>query len=210
MKKITSILLALVLVLSLAACAPKDLAAEIKGTWTVDFEVSPADMGLDTMGLETGMVIPLIYTFAEDGTYSMTVNAERFTERFAEFMTGTKTFIQEMMVQEFEAQGIDPEEGIAAFEQEAGMTFDAYMDSVLEALDMETLTDTIVESMVSQGTYAVEEAGKLSICAEGEENNAEVCSFEVKDNTLTILDTNESKSESQFPATPLTLTEAAA
>ena len=175
MKKITALLLTLVLALSLTACGGSE-SKQLVGTWQctvditaqIDEEMSGALESAYTS--EVPMQLYLTAVFNEDGTFAMNMDGEATAASFTGYLQALKPAIVELSYQEAEAQGMTREEYDAAL-AEAGLTVDSLVDSILSAFDVSALLGGI-DSDVTSGSYKAEN-GRLYLSESGSGFSAE-------------------------------------
>ena len=149
MKKITALLLALVMALSLAACGSKDDSKQLVGTWqcALDLTEKMDEEMAANLGTEYTSEVPvslyLTTVFNEDGTFSMSPDLDATTESLNAYIQALKPALVELLYKEAE---------------DRGMTRDEF-DSALALFDVSTLLSD-VESELDSGKYKLED-GRL-------------------------------------------------
>lgn len=175
MKKITAFLLTLVMALSLTACGSSE-SKQLVGTWQcvvditaqMDTEISDA---LDSeYASEVPMQMYLSAVFNDDGTFTMSMDAEATVASFTAYIQALKPVIVELSYQEAEKQGMSREEYDKAL-AESDLTVDGLVDSVLSAFDVSALLGD-VGSDVTAGSYKAEK-GRLYLSESGSGFKAE-------------------------------------
>lgn len=175
MKKITAFLLPLVMALSLTACGSSE-SKQLVGTWQcvvditaqMDTEISDA---LDSeYASEVPMQMYLSAVFNDDGTFTMSMDAEATVASFTAYIQALKPVIVELSYQEAEKQGMSREEYDKAL-AESDLTVDGLVDSVLSAFDVSALLGD-VGSDVTAGSYKAEK-GRLYLSESGSGFKAE-------------------------------------
>lgn len=175
MKKITAFLLTLVMALSLTACGSSE-SKQLVGTWQcvvditaqMDTEISDA---LDSeYASEVPMQMYLSAVFNDDGTFTMSMDAEATAASFTAYIQALKPVIVELSYQEAEKQGMSREEYDKAL-AESDLTVDGLVDSVLSAFDVSALLGD-VGSDVTAGSYKAEK-GRLYLSESGSGFKAE-------------------------------------
>lgn len=189
MKKIISVLLAIVLVLSLAACAssakPAGQEDSIVGTWKGSLDMSQI---LKDALEEEGMEVPadvgdisfaMIFTFTEEGTVTVDVDQESLTA----MATKVVDFMLETTISALKDQGID----LSAM----GMS----EESIRQMLEQYVNPEELISSMDMTQTdgYYLYKDGKIYGGDTKEELNdvsesQDYMVVELKGNQLTILD----------------------
>ena len=161
MKKRIALLLSFVLVLSLALCAcgggKKDT---IVGTWKANIdlaeafneEMAAAGMG-DFINIES-FNLPLVMTFNEDGTGSMTVDQAAMTETIDKLAADLTAGLEAYFTEYFASMGleIDLDEALAA----SGMS----MDDLVEEMKAEFAGEDAFAEFTNEFKYKAED-GKL-------------------------------------------------
>lgn len=210
MKKRIALLLSFVLVLSLALCAcggeKKDT---LVGTWKANIELAEAfneEMAAAGMGdfinLES-FALPLVMTFNEDGTGSMTVDQEAMTATIDKLAADLTAGLESYFTEYFASMGIemDLDEALAA----SGLS----MDDLVEEMKAEFAGEDAFAEFTNEFKYKAEE-GKLYM---SEDLDSEISdtynTYELKGNTLTLnAGTEELDEEMAKYLFPMTLTRA--
>ena len=210
MKKRIALLLSFVLVLSLALCAcGGEKKATIVGTWKANIDLAEAfneEMAASGMGdfinLES-FALPLIMTFNEDGTGSMTVDQEAMTATIDKLAADLTAGLEAYFTETFAAMGleIDLDEALAA----TGTS----MDDLVNEMKAEFAGEDAFAEFTNEFKYKAEE-GKLYM---SESLDAEITdtynTYELKGNTLTLdIGNEEMEDEMAEVLFPMTLTRA--
>ena len=209
MKKRIALLLSFVLVLSLALCACGGQKATIVGTWKANVELAEAfneEMAAAGMGdfinLES-FALPLVMTFNEDGTGSMTVDQEAMTASIDKLATDLTAGLEAYFTEYFTSMGleIDLDEALAA----SGLS----MDDLVEEMKAEFAGEDAFAEFTSEFKYKAEE-GKLYMSEDLDSEISETYNtYELKGNTLTLdVGTEEMDEEMAKYLFPMTLTRA--
>ena len=210
MKKRIALLLSFVLVLSLALCAcGGEKKATIVGTWKANVELAEAfneEMAAAGMGdfinLES-FALPLVMTFKEDGTGSMTVDQEAMTATIDKLAADLTAGLEAYFTEYFTSMGIemDLDEALAA----SGMS----MDDLVEEMKAEFAGEDAFAEFTSEFKYKAEE-GKLYMSEDLDSEISETYNtYELKGNTLTLdVGTEELDEEMAKYLFPMTLTRA--
>ena len=187
MKRILSVVTAVVLLLTLTACGGTQNDSAIVGEWQADIDyasvintlISQNDVLAASGATLDGAPVKVTYTFGEDGTMSCALDREQLYKSLT-------TLFHEILTPVLSALG--------------GMTVDEYIakaDMTEEELLYSLFTDDVMKSIEGvlgfTGTYTMEN-GKLSVTAGGVTIDANV---KLKGDTLTL-------------STPLSLTDNAA
>ena len=209
MKKRIALLLSFVLVLSLALCACGGQKATIVGTWKANIELAEAfneEMAAAGMGdfinLES-FALPLVMTFNEDGTGSMTVDQEAMTATIDKLAADLTAGLEAYFTEYFASMGIemDLDEALAA----SGMS----MDDLVDEFKAEFAGEDAFAEFTNEFKYKAED-GKLYM---SEDLDSEISdtynTYELKGNTLTLnIGTEELDEEMAKYLFPMTLTRA--
>lgn len=177
MKKFMTMVLAMVMALSLAACGSKDETKKLTGTW--QYRVDMSDMMNQQMAesLELGDTqldgtfgIYLSLTVAEDGAYTMVLDTEATGDEMSAYLQTLTPVVVDSMYAAAEAEGMSREEFDAAL-TEMGMTAEEYVGAIFSAFDMGSLMSSMIgteDSGIDAG-YCKAEDGKLYLAdtAEG-------------------------------------------
>lgn len=184
--KLTVLLLAMVMVLSLCACGGNDAGKALVGTWALDCDLADAmsdELGSDYADFNAPLKLTLLFDFNEDGTYKMYIEESSFVESFNSWVDAFLDYSVEMTYDIFEAQGMSREETDEVVMQNFGMSVEEYMrETVASSLDASDLA----RSVESTGTY--ETKGNKLYLAEGsskiDEHYYDI--FTVNGNALTL------------------------
>ena len=209
MKKRIALLLSFVLVLSLALCACGGQKATIVGTWKANVELAEAfneEMAASGMGdfinIES-FNLPLVMTFNEDGTGSMTVDQEAMTETIDKLAADLTAGLEAYFTEYFTSMGleIDLDEALAA----SGMS----MDDLVEEMKAEFAGEDAFAEFTSEFKYKAEE-GKLYMSEDLDSEISETYNtYELKGDALTLdIGTEELDEEMAKYLFPMNLTRA--
>lgn len=192
MKKRIALLLSFVLVLSLAlcACGGGEKKETLVGTWNATIDIAEvynaeiAASGDETMAEYLSVdsfAIPLVMTFNEDGTYSLTVDKEGMDATMNGLLEDMKVGLEKYFNDYFSSMGleIDVDEALAA----SGMSLDA----LVEEMKAEIMTEDMYADMESEGQYKAED-GKLYMTedVEVEPVGGVYNTYTIEGDTLTI------------------------
>ena len=209
MKKRIALLLSFVLVLSLALCACGGKKDTIVGTWKTNIdlaeafneEMAAAGMG-DFINIES-FNLPLVMTFNEDGTGSMTVDQEAMTASIDKLAADLTAGLEAYFTEYFASMGleIDLDEALAA----SGMS----MDDLVDEMKAEFAGEDAFAEFTNEFKYKAED-GKLYMSEDLDSEISEVYNtYELKGNTLTLdIGTEELDEEMAKYLFPMTLTRA--
>lgn len=192
MKKRIALLLSFVLVLSLAlcACGGGEKKETLVGTWNATIDIAEvynaeiAASGDEAMAEYLSVdsfAIPLVMTFNEDGTYSLTVDKEGMDAAMNGLIEDMKVGLEKYFNDYFSSMGleIDVDEALAA----SGMSLDA----LVEEMKGEIMTEDMYADMESAGQYKAED-GKLYLTedVEVEPVGGVYNTYTIEGDTLTI------------------------
>lgn len=192
MKKRIALLLSFVLVLSLAlcACGGGEKKETLVGTWNATIDIAEvynaeiAASGDEAMAEYLSVdsfAIPLVMTFNEDGTYSLTVDKEGMDAAMNGLIEDMKVGLEKYFNDYFSSMGleIDVDEALAA----SGMSLDA----LVEEMKAEIMTEDMYADMESAGQYKAED-GKLYLTedVEVEPVGGVYNTYTIEGDTLTI------------------------
>ena len=192
MKKRIALLLSFVLVLSLAlcACGGGEKKETLVGTWNATIDIAEvynaeiAASGDEAMAEYLSVdsfAIPLVMTFNEDGTYSLTVDKEGMDAAMNGLIEDMKVGLEKYFNDYFSSMGleIDVVEALAA----SGMSLDA----LVEEMKAEIMTEDMYADMESAGQYKAED-GKLYLTedVEVEPVGGVYNTYTIEGDTLTI------------------------
>lgn len=183
MKKLLCVMLAVMMVLTLTACA-KPLSEEIVGTWSTSVELDFAEAGLE--GFDKVLVIPVLITFTDDGEVTIEVEEDGAKDAVEQLEADMEVYLMDIMLQTFIDQGYTREEAIYNLEVYAGIDLEAYIASEVANLDM---YNSIVNNINSEGEYEVDDE-ELILEIDGDE-----LEVELEDGVLTI---TEAEDEEQW------------
>lgn len=158
-------------------------AAPLIGDWHIDFFFHGADIGIE--GFDADMVLPMVFHFGEDGTYTITLDREAAEESAKQFQNALKEHMVEMMYSEFTDQGLDREAADEAMQTRYQMTVEEFAAQSVEQMDLTSLFDTMNSAAAN---YYVQD-GKLYTAQGG--GDYDISDFTVSGDTLTLLNTTD-------------------
>ena len=167
MKKITALLLALVMALSLAACGSKDDSKQLVGTWqcALDLTEKMDEEMAANLGTEYPSEVPvslyLTTVFNEDGTFSMSPDLDATTESLNAYIQALKPALVELLYKEAEDRGMTRDEFDSAL-ADSGLTVESQVDSVLALFDVSTLLSDVESELDSGRLYLAETDGSFT------------------------------------------------
>lgn len=186
MKKLIATVLCLVLVLSMAACTPKE---NLTGTWSGTIDMTA--MFNEQMAAEPEMAeyvklesVNLVYTIElrEDGTCTMTFDADSLNAAIDQVLESVSVGMKIYLTDMFAAQGI-PVDDLDTLLSSMGMDLDALLDE----LKTELLADDAFANLSAEAKYKAED-GKLyfSEDLDSEINTDEYNTYTLEGDTLTL------------------------
>lgn len=169
MKKILSLVLALIFVASIASCAQKPDEELIIGEW--EGEVDMSEMMMESFGDEEmgdyvdvkDFKIKLIVEFNEDGKFTASIDKKSAEDAFEGFVDDMKKGMRAY----YEDMAEDSGSSVDDLFGDMGMTLDSYFDLMFG----EEAVDAMIEGLTSEkneGEYKIED-GKLYMITEDEE-----------------------------------------
>ena len=210
MKKFLALLLAVMMVMSLAACgadADKELTEKIQGSWTLELTMTGDMMGVSEFTGE--IALPITITFDADGIMTMHMTEENkavFTESLE---TEMYTFMTDMMYSQFEDMGMTREEADAAVQEYYGQTMEEVIEELMAEVMTELDADELAAEMESSSAYIIKN-GKLYTGESTDDLDVmESNEIELSGNTLKLLSSNDASTWEDLNLTfPITLTRA--
>ena len=210
MKKFLALLLAVMMVMSLAACgadADKELTEKIQGSWTLELTMNGDMMGVSEFTGE--IALPITITFDADGIMTMHMTEENkavFTESLE---TEMYTFMTDMMYSQFEDMGMTREEADAAVQEYYGQTMEEVIEELMAEVMTELDADELAAEMESSSAYIIKN-GKLYTGESTDDLDVMECNeIELSGNTLKLLSSNDASTWEDLNLTfPITLTRA--
>lgn len=153
LKKISAILLAIVMVLAFAACG--DSEPNATGTWSIKLDLSAAmkeELGSEFSDFDAPFAFKVYLDLNKDGSYKMYVDEKETEKDMNTFIEAMADYFVEYLYTAMESQGIDRTTAQTALEQQFGMSVKDYaLKTLKESIDITELTD----SMVQEGVYEV-------------------------------------------------------
>ena len=162
-KRISALLLALILALGMTACGPKEIKG-LEGTWHTVLPVTDAvnkgitGMGVDISEIEGFDELEISFSIdleLRDGEYTLSLNEKDTQKSLDAYIASVKKILTEYLYQTGADQGLSREEMDAALIESAGMGAEEYVSSIMDqaagAIDL--------GSLVKDGTgfYAADE-----------------------------------------------------
>ena len=210
MKKFLALLLAVMMVMTLAACgadADKELTEKIQGSWTLELTMNGDMMGVSEFTGE--IALPITITFDDEGIMTMHMTEENkavFTESLE---TEMYAFMTDMMYSQFEDMGMTREEADAAVQEYYGQTMEELIDELMAELMVELDVNDLAAEMESSSAYIIKN-GKLYTGDSTDDLDVMECNeIELSGNTLKLLSSNAADTWEDLNLTfPITLTRA--
>lgn len=186
MKKLTAIVLCLVLVLTMAACSPKE---NLVGTWNAT--INMAQMFNDQMASEPEMAeymhletldFAFVMELREDGTLTLKVDPEAMNATIDQLMAALTAGLEGYFKDMFAQQGLEIED-MNTFLSSMGMD----LDSLVAELKNELLSESSFEEFTTEAKYKAED-GKMywSDDLDSEINTDEYMTYKLEGKTLTL------------------------
>ena len=153
MKKISAILLAIVMVLTFAACGKSE--ANAVGTWSMKLDLSAAmkdELGSEFSDVNAPFAFTVYFDLNKDGTYKMYVDEKETQQDMEVFIEAMTDYFIEYLYDAMEAQGIDRATAQTVLEQQFEMSVKDYaLQTLKDSMDITELTN----SMVQEGVYEI-------------------------------------------------------
>lgn len=153
------------------------------GTWRVDLDVTEMlnmtmaqSLGMETVDTGVSFIIPMLFTFNADGTYTLNTDEADFTASFTNYMSGLIPAMAEMLYAQGEAEGMDAAAMDEGFLAQYGMGVEDFLAATFSALSPED----VVGDMEETGEYAVE-GNQLFL-----DGDTDYCTFEISGDKLTV------------------------
>ena len=202
--KLTVLLLALVMVLSLCACGGDDAGKALVGSWGLEYDLADAlanELGSDYADFDASLKMTLMFDFNADGTFKMYVEEESFTKNFDAWLDELVDYSADMLYDILEGQGMSREEADDFILQTFGMNMDEYTQALRAELASELDANELMGEVETSGTYKTK--GDKLYMAEGSDKIDESYYdiFTVSGNKLT-LDLPEGVDESEGEIVP--------
>lgn len=194
-KKLSVLLLALVLVLSLAACG-KSEAKALEGSWTGKVDTTEAltqmikQSGLDVDEIPGMKDLKLEFTLKLDfdgENYTMDLDKKATQKSMEKFLSEMKDLFKEFLYQMAEGQNMSREDLDSSIMQSTNMTMDEYMDTAVE--EIKKNADPTGLDLEESGLFTAKD-GRIYFGEDKEELESEKNSvkYTLKGDTLTLDD----------------------
>lgn len=167
MKKIIAFLLVLAMLLTLTVgCAKKQqeltLQERLAGIWKGQLDIAgilKAQLGEALEGLELeNILITVILSFTQDGTYTLDVDEETLTAAIDGLMETLSVYLRNTMEKEMAALGLGSDQILGAL----STTVEGFVDKMLDSVRDMDLGGQIAKEIKAQGKVLAE-VGKLYI-----------------------------------------------
>ena len=165
MKRVITVLLAVLLVLSLAACGSGVETKKLAGTWTCTIDVTDRmnaaaeqALGLSAADGAAKMPLQLVLTVTEDGAYTLRYDSDAARTALDAYAAALHPAAVESVYAAAEEQGLSREEYDAAMEK-AGITMDDMVAAIFAGVDEEELLSLLTGGAdFSQWQWVLREA----------------------------------------------------
>lgn len=189
LKKLTAVLLLLAMMVGLCACGADD-SAKLVGTWTYDFDLSvmmeeelESSLG-DSLEVGQDLIMPLVFTFNEDKTFSLSIDADATTDSLNVYVEALTSALVEYMYKMGEDSGMDRDTFAAAMQEAYGMSLEDYCSDLMSSLDVESLVETMDQE---DSGYFKAKDGKLYFAASQDGfSDDEYYAYTLEGSTLTF------------------------
>ena len=169
MKKLTALLLTMMLALCLTACAGND-TKKLAGTWTYSADITSrmneeikTALELDEGSPDAAVAVYLTFTVEQDGAYTLALDTDAIETDRAAYMEALKPVLTEALYSQAETDGYTREQYDKALES-MGMTADECVAAITDAFDMDTFLSLLgsgyADNTISAG-YCKAEEGRL-------------------------------------------------
>ena len=160
MKKLTALLLALVLALGLTACTRND-TKKLAGTWTYRADITERinqrvkeALELEQVSPDAAVSVYLTFTVTPDGAYTLALDTASIEKDRAAYMEALRPVLAEALYVQAEDEGYTREQYDEALES-LGMTAEDCADTIIAAFDLNTFLTLLRGSHDSEGGPAV-------------------------------------------------------
>ena len=167
MKRVITVLLAVLLVLSLAACGSGVETKKLAGTWTCTIDVTDRmnaaaeqALGLSAADGAAKMPLQLVLTVTEDGAYTLRYDSDAARTALDAYAAALHPAAVESVYAAAEEQGLSREEYDAAMEK-AGITMDDMVAAIFAGVDEEELLSLLTGRSAALTGYCRAESGQL-------------------------------------------------
>lgn len=216
MKKLTALLLALVLALGLTACTRND-TKKLAGTWTYRADITERinqrvkeALELEQVSPDAAVSVYLTFTVTPDGAYTLALDTASIEKDRAAYMEALRPVLAEALYVQAEDEGYTREQYDEALES-LGMTAEDCADTIIAAFDLNTFLTLLRGShdsdTISAG-YCKAEEGRLYFSSTTDFSGADFAGYALSGDTMTWTDedgaaaallTEEERTLVQFP-----------
>lgn len=196
MKKLTALLLTLMLSLGLTACVGND-TKKLTGTWTYSADITSRmneeikdALGLEEVSPDAAVAVYLTFTVEQDGAYTLALDTDAIETDRAAYMEALKPVLTEALYSQAEADGYTREQYDKALES-MGMTADECVSAITDAFDMDTFLSLLgsgyEDDTISAG-YCKAEEGRLYFSDTTAFDEADFVGYVLTDDIMTWTD----------------------
>ena len=196
MKKLTALLLALVLALGLTACTRND-TKKLAGTWTYRADITERinqrvkeALELEQVSPDAAVSVYLTFTVTPDGAYTLALDTASIEKDRAAYMEALRPVLAEALYVQAEDEGYTREQYDEALES-LGMTAEDCADTIIAAFDLNTFLTLLRGShdsdTISAG-YCKAEEGRLYFSATADLSEADFAGYALSGDTMTWTD----------------------
>ena len=208
MKKLTALLLTMVLALGLTACAGND-TKKLTGTWTYSADITSRmneeikdALGLEEVSPDAAVAVYLTFTVEQDGAYTLALDTDAIEADRAAYMEALKPVLTEALYSQAETDGYTREQYDKALES-MGMTADECVSAITDAFDMDTFLSLLgsgyEDDTISAG-YCKAEEGRLYFSDTTAFDEADFVDYALTDDIMTWTDGDGALASQLTPA----------
>jgi len=195
--KIIALLMAVMMLVSLCACAPSPYE-QIAGTWRCELDVTDAmntelasALDVDEIDSDVSLIFPIEITLREDQTCYFAYDKDAITDSFDSYIDWMGDWLVDYMMDSLvEETGLDEATLNAFFESEYGTSIAGYTDELLtSSIDVEDLLENAVTEF---NAFYVLSDGKMFVGNHLDEISTEgddYMTYTFEDDILTLVDT---------------------
>ena len=196
MKRVITVLLAALLVLSLVACGSGVETKKLAGTWTCTVDVTDRmnaaaeqALGLSAADGAAKMPLQLVLTVTEDGAYTLRYDSDAARTALDAYAAALRPAAVESVYAAAEEQGFSREEYDAAMEK-AGITMDDMVAAIFAGVDEEELLSLLTGRSAAITGYCRAEGGQLYLADTAADltETADCLNYTLSDGTMTWTD----------------------
>ena len=194
MKRVITVLLAVLLALSLAACGSRVETKKLAGTWTCTIDVTDrmnaaAEQALGLSAADGAAKMPLQLVLTVDGAYTLRYDSDAARTALDAYAAALHPAAVESVYAAAEEQGLSREEYDAAMEK-AGITMDDMVAAIFAGVDEEELLSLLTGRSAALTGYCRAESGQLYLADTAADltETADCLSYTLSDGTMTWTD----------------------